>query len=235
MWAILCDPGKKGNRWEKAAFFETGVEEITALMTHIESLDVALPRRRALDFGCGIGRLTQALADHFDEVHGVDVAPSMIELANQNNRHPDRCQYHLNEDLLLGEFPDHSFDFVYSNITLEHIEPKYSKQYIKEFVRILVTGGALIFQLPSQPVAIDCFKERIKRVLPENLVAFLRRIKNPNKPWVPMYGIEKEEVLALLQQTGTRIIEVLPDQSAGQDWVSFRYFVLKEGVRRNTA
>ena len=38
-------------------------------------------RRSALDFGCGIGRLSQALAEHFDQVYGVDISPKMIELA----------------------------------------------------------------------------------------------------------------------------------------------------------
>ena len=37
-------------------------------MLNADRLVPALERRRALDFGCGIGRLTCALADHFDEI-----------------------------------------------------------------------------------------------------------------------------------------------------------------------
>ena len=37
----------------------------------------------ALDFGCGVWRLTQPLADHFKEVCGIDISPNFIELANK--------------------------------------------------------------------------------------------------------------------------------------------------------
>ena len=47
-----------------------------------------LPRARALalDFGCGAGRLSRALAAHFEHVVGVDVSASMIETARALNR-----------------------------------------------------------------------------------------------------------------------------------------------------
>jgi SAM-dependent methyltransferase len=90
-WAILTDPERRGNRWSPEEFFETGRVEIAELMANAERL--AVPRRwqRALDFGCGAGRLTQALGDRFASVVGVDVAPSMIALARAHNRQPHRC------------------------------------------------------------------------------------------------------------------------------------------------
>src|ERR1700682_912533 len=51
---------------------------------------------RHLDFGCGVGRLTQGPASYFASVRGVDIAPSMIELAKRHNRYPDVCHYDLN-------------------------------------------------------------------------------------------------------------------------------------------
>src|SRR5215472_8256894 len=87
LWAIITDPRKRGNRWDVSEFFGTGVVEITGVLGYIQSLGISLPRERALDFGCGVGRLSQALAEYFNEVHGVDVSPSMVELARQYNRH----------------------------------------------------------------------------------------------------------------------------------------------------
>ena len=80
-WAILTDPSRRGNKWDPASFFATGRDEVAAHMAEATRLGVPQARRRALDFGCGAGRLTQALADHFDAVVGVDVAPSMVALA----------------------------------------------------------------------------------------------------------------------------------------------------------
>src|SRR5437867_2168868 len=77
LWAILSDPAKRGNRWDEQQFFHTGEEEIREVLRHIGSLGLRLRHARALDFGCGVGRLTQALAGRFTETHGVDISPSM--------------------------------------------------------------------------------------------------------------------------------------------------------------
>jgi SAM-dependent methyltransferase len=108
---------------------------------------------RALDFGCGPGRLTQAMAGHFERVDGVDIAPGMIECARALNQAGHRCTYHLNATGDLRLFADATFDFVYSNITLQHMEPRFSRCYIAEFTRVTRAGGVIVFQVPSEPVA----------------------------------------------------------------------------------
>lgn len=214
--SILTEPDKKGNKWQADEFFKTGVEEIDAVIRHVESLGLNTARRKALDFGCGVGRLTQALANYFDEVDGVDIAPSMIERANKFNSHGDRCRYYLNETDDLKLFADNRFDLIYTNITLQHIAPRYSKNYMKEFVRILIPHGLLIFQQPSEPI-LEARGDK-------------PGAKSPNQPRMEMYGIKPEEVVASLEAHGAEIVDVMQDQTppAPQDWVSFRYCVTKE-------
>ena len=97
LWAVLALENKRGNRWRVDEFFATGQDEIEEVTKHMGALGVELDRRNALDFGCGVGRLTQALADRFEVVWGVDIAPSMIEQATRFDRHPGTCHYILNE------------------------------------------------------------------------------------------------------------------------------------------
>src|SRR5687768_10082883 len=97
LWAILTAPDKKGNRWSVDEFLQTGRDEIAALIAYLDTLHVDVARRRALDFGCGAGRLTRALADHFDEVTGVDIAASMVDIARQLHAGNPRCRFVLNE------------------------------------------------------------------------------------------------------------------------------------------
>ena len=149
-WAVLTDPEKRGGRWDVAEFFDSGAAEIQRVLDRAHRLEIVPERRRALDFGCGAGRLTQALASHFDRCDGVDISPSMLRLATHHNRHPDRCTYHLNSTPDLARFGDESFDFVYSTLVLQHMEPQYSKNYMRELVRVLAPTGLLVFQLPSQ-------------------------------------------------------------------------------------
>jgi 2-polyprenyl-3-methyl-5-hydroxy-6-metoxy-1,4-benzoquinol methylase len=149
LWAILSDRAKRGNKWHPDEFFKTGEEQVGGILQIIESLGVPLSRDRALDFGCGVGRLSQALCAHFAACSGVDISPSMIQLAGQYNRYGTRCTYHLNGNPDLTLFTDNSFDFILTVQVLQHMKPEYSKSYIKEFLRVLKPGGVLFFQVPS--------------------------------------------------------------------------------------
>ncbi|MCC6861887.1 MAG: methyltransferase domain-containing protein [Bryobacterales bacterium] len=153
LWAILTVPGKENRQWDPGDFFQTGVQEISEALGHVRSHGLDLRRRTALDFGCGVGRLTQALCHHFDRVWGVDIAPSMIAKAKAFNRFGERCIYAVNARDDLSGFENGSFDFVYSNITLQHMQPRFSLAYIREFLRVLSPGGVALFQLPAAPNA----------------------------------------------------------------------------------
>src|SRR4051794_589356 len=139
-WAILSVPTKQHGGWDHEEFFRTGREWIDEVMRYVDSLGVALRRDRALDFGCGAGRLTQALCRHFARCDGVDIAPTMLELAERFNQHGERCRYHFNAADDLGLFAADTFDFVYSIIVLQHMEPQYSSRYVRELVRVLRPG-----------------------------------------------------------------------------------------------
>ena len=228
LWAILTDPNKKGGKWKIDEFFQTGVKEIDAVMKYIDSLGVSIQRRRALDFGCGVGRLTQPLCQYFNEVYG----SSETAAARHRNRcpiqHGDKCHYYLNETDDLKLFPNNYFDFIYTNITLQHMKPNISKNYIKEFLRILCPNGLLIFQLPSQLRVIN-LSTLILRICPKTLLDLTyRKVKYRNQPRMEMYRIKRKHVVRLLKLNGAKIVDIIEYQSAGTWWVSYRYCVTKE-------
>jgi SAM-dependent methyltransferase len=148
-WAVLTAADKRGGRWELEEFFASGVAEIDAVLQRAADRHVGPRRGRALDFGCGAGRLTQALAARFERCDGVDVAEAMVQLARQQNRLGARCAYHVNAAPDLSLFGDAVFDFIYTTLVLQHMVPALSTGYIREFVRVLKPGGLLVFQLPS--------------------------------------------------------------------------------------
>ena len=149
LWAILSHPARTGGKWDLGRFMQTGVGEVTTLLYELQSLGITVPRGAALDFGCGVGRLSQALAHHFDRVTGVDVSAVMIEKAQSLNGFPQVVSYVCNRSSHLREFPDRTFDFILSNIVLQHVRPDIAVEYLREFARLLAPGGALVFQLPS--------------------------------------------------------------------------------------
>ncbi len=150
-WAVLTTPDKAGNRWQVEEFFQTGITEVEACLAEIEQHRPGFKRGSALDFGCGVGRLTRALARSFATATGVDVAQRMIELAERHKPADaeDSLRYVHNPRSDLQDFPNAAFDLVFSLITLQHIPPPLIEVYLREFVRVTRSGGLIYFQLPS--------------------------------------------------------------------------------------
>lgn len=149
-WAILTRDDKRDGGWTAGEFFADGIREIDEMLRAARRFGIAIPTGRALDFGSGAGRLTQALCAHFEHTDGVDIAPAMLALARQHNRYPERCRYHLNQSSDLRLFPDAAFNFICSLIVLQHVPQASARDYIREFARVLAPGGLLVFQIPSE-------------------------------------------------------------------------------------
>jgi ubiquinone/menaquinone biosynthesis C-methylase UbiE len=231
LWAIRTSAGKEGNRWRLDEFFATGQAEIQSTFEHIASLGIKVPRHTALDFGCGIGRLTHALADRFDQTYGIDIAPSMIEQARRYNQHGDRCKYLLNETDHLGLFDDASFDFICSLITLQHMEPVYAKRYIGEFLRLLRPGGVLVFQLPSKRIG-HRHRTLLKAAFP-GVVRLYHRWKHGEAPVMEMYATPRRDMVSFLESKRAPVLgirEIRPSD----DWLTLQYLVGASRCGRQT-
>lgn len=181
-----------------------------------------------------MGRLTQALARHFDRVTGVDIAPTTIELGRQYNEHGDRVEYVLNERSDLSVLPDNQFDFVYSFIVLQHGLPAYAHQYIREFIRVTRPGGIILFQIPSEAVvAIGSSTSRLKyRLYHEMYLRYRHQLLQRDSPMQEMRGIPVQQVIDLLMRLGVSIKDIRLDGGAGSEWLGFRYCVQKDSVIR---
>ena len=206
LWSNLT-----GDRaWDARNFFATGESEIEAVMETAEQLEIAPRRReRALDFGCGVGRLTQAIGRRFDRADGVDIAKDMLHEARRHDRSGGRCHYHLDTSGHLGRFEDGSFDFVYSVLVLQHMEPADALRYIAELVRVLAPAGLLVFQVPrrvpgrpEQAIALPPGASRTSRAksLPDE--AFRARITLP-EPTLQVGPGENVRIEAQVENTGS--------------------------------
>src|SRR5262249_45364852 len=227
-------------------------------LDYVRSLAINLRRSRALDFGCGIGRLTQPLANYFTEVCGVDIAPSMIRLAQRYNRHAHNCKYYLNDRADLKLFDDASFNFIYSSLTVQHIDPAYTNAYLKEFLRLLVPEGILVFNLPSERMSppeaqregteasngqhekpkadedkslLAKIKGFVKSLAPGPVLDIYLGLRYPDPPRMEMHAIKREELEGFLELNRARILGVVQRQVAGPDWISYRYCVTKSDPR----
>jgi ubiquinone/menaquinone biosynthesis C-methylase UbiE len=166
LWAILTDESKVGGKWDLVEFMATGEAEIETVINHLAAIG-HMPDRNgtALDFGCGVGRLTQPLARRFASCVGVDISEHMIQKAEAINRY-EHCRYVANADSKLP-FAGAGFSFIYSNIALQHIPEPFSTEYLREFVRVLAPDGVLVFgvQDHSSAGAFSSMLTRARQIL----------------------------------------------------------------------
>jgi SAM-dependent methyltransferase len=237
--AILTIDGKVAD-WNIGEFLATGRIDVGRFMPDLERLSPGTPRTRLLDFGCGVGRVTRVFAQYFDQVVGVDVAPSMIEWAQSLHADCNQCTFVLNRAPNLRCFESESFSVVYSRIVLQHIRPAIVEGYIAELIRVLQRGGVLMFQLP-EVMSVDSrrmFEEApvsgnpLKRGLPKSVVLAWRKMKyafltTSSGPQMEMFGINRPDVEAQIRAAGGHLLEAKPDNSHGLEGSGYEYWVTK--------
>lgn len=227
LWAIVSDPAKRGNRWDQEAFFASGQGVVDFLFARLDELGITPAADAALDFGCGAGRLTQALADRFARAVGIDISPTMLKLAEQYNRHGDRCKYLLNPADDLALFGNQRFDLCFSFIVLQHMPPDVARGYITAMARLLEPGGVLAFQLPSRRLrdeVLPWWKRAVQVVTPMSWrFAVRRRLGDPTAGLMQMHTTPRPDVEALLDQLGLQRCAALESNAAGNAYESFLY------------
>jgi SAM-dependent methyltransferase len=240
LWAIAALPGTRGNRWDLAEFFRRGERIVEDVLARIRSLQIDLASHDVLDFGCGVGRFTQAFAKHFTRCVGVDIAVPMLTAARKLNRYGDRCDYVLNQRPDLSLFADTSFDLVFSMLVLQHNPRRIALGYIREFLRILRPDGVAVFHMLSGPTspmlrgipywALDPAFNHARTVF--------RRIVRPEVGRWESHWIPPEVVGEFLRHNGGEILclvaeSPLKDRRTGQSMDQHTYYVRR--ARRNVA
>lgn len=122
-FAVLADRKFSGSSIDeyRDAFFASGAASARRILRDYEAHFGGIPRERALDHGCGVGRLTLPFAAEFSEVLGLDVSPSMIAEARVNAERAGTTNLHfaLADDTLSNVAGE--FDFVNSLMVLQHV------------------------------------------------------------------------------------------------------------------
>jgi len=171
--------------------------------------------RRALEIGCGPGRLMIPMSEHFGEIHGVDISDEMAARARKNLAGIAHAHVHVNSGTDLGMFQDGYFDFVYSFVVFQHIPDKeVVLSYIRESQRVLKPGGILACQLRgASPLAVElkgcsetwtgCWFSAAE------IVSFA---STQRFPLVALSGIETQYTLTVFRKGTDRAAETRPER-----------------------
>jgi SAM-dependent methyltransferase len=217
----------------KDEFLETGRVHIKRVMAMtLRHFGPAVGRGRALDFGCGVGRLVIPLAQLFERVTAVDVSTAMLAVAEQNclERGVKNVEFVRSDDKLsqiAGKF-----DFIHSYIVLQHIPVPRGEAIIAQLLDRLNVDGVLAIHFPF--FRQDSKIRRIVHLLRKNLpivsgLANIVRRKPWNAPFIQMNIYDLNRISILLSNHGIKDVAVEVVDAGG--FVS-AFVITKKPARR---
>jgi SAM-dependent methyltransferase len=215
-WAVLAADGKRGGGWELSEFLSTGEADVEQILATAAELGRPSRRERVLDFGCGVGRLTGALARRFDEAVGVDVSERMLEHARRLNADTPNVTF------TNAEYPPAGhFDLVVANLVLQHLPSRaLVRVYITRLVEAARPDGLVVFQLPTQLPLVQRLqpRRRLYSVLRGRVSA--KRLQAAGFHPVRMLALAEADVRATVDRAGAAVAHTEDAAAAG-----LRYYV----------
>jgi SAM-dependent methyltransferase len=121
---------------DKAEFFQSGSVDIEQYVQTLRTLFGEFSPKSALDFGCGVGRLTRALADATGDAIGVDVSEGMLREARQHSRPGLEFSSALPMKMK-------AFDWLVSIIVFQHIAPDRGYSILRDLLDRLAPRGCV--------------------------------------------------------------------------------------------
>ncbi len=119
----------------------------------LDGLDVRVrPTDTVLEIGCGIGRITRALATRAARVIALDVSDEMLSRARELNSQLTGVEWVLGDGATLGSIGADSVDACVSVVVLQHVpDPEITLGYVREVGRVLRPGGWAALQVSNDP------------------------------------------------------------------------------------
>lgn len=142
-FAVLASPEYSDQHISRnrEAFFQTGNLFVSGALAELAALNPEAPRSKALDHGCGTGRLTIPLSQVYRQVTAVDVSPEMLGTAEVNARSAgrDNIEFRVADDRLSQVTG--SFNLVVSHLVLQHVPVRRGLMIFRELIDRLAPGG----------------------------------------------------------------------------------------------
>lgn len=208
-WGVLTQPQFRRDRMQPAdldAFYQTGVVHITGVVEIIEMItQTRFHARSALDFGCGVGRLAEAMAAHADQTTAYDISPGMLAAARARGLGQNQVTY-------TNEFPAAGrFDWINSYIVFQHIPPVRGMALLQQLLDRLLPGGVIslhfmIYRDPPPP-APGARRSRLRH-LPAPLRDVIRGLRARHTPpplplgTISMYDYDLNRLLEACNRAG---------------------------------
>ena len=204
-WSVLTEDDYKSNLIENnyEKFYETGVEEVKNIENILKKYNQTLKNKIILDFGCGVGRLTNACTQYSLNVYGIDISEAHLKIAK--NKVKLAKFFILKEKSNLPELPNKP-EIIISLLTLQHNEPNLIKRCLIVLLNTLQNHGVAIIQIPF----------KISSTL----------VNSPGK--MQMHFLPKDDVHNLISYLNCTILEEIDNIDSDEIVFNTIYIIKKE-------
>jgi SAM-dependent methyltransferase len=218
-FAVLTDQRYRGSRLApevEKEFWLSGekyVQDVQRLIQH--HFHHELRPERALDFGCGVGRLLIPIARISGEATGVDISTAMLSLADAACRNQAVSNVRLISAIPSGE----SFDFVDSALVFQHIPVREGLRLLSLLLGSVRRHGfaAIQFLYARSPSYIHRRAGRWirSRLSFANVVANLLEGRAATAPYLQMNAYPLVQVIEIFRLAGFERTLVMTDDDGG--------------------
>ncbi len=163
--------------------------------------------KRVLDAACGEGYGSALFAEGAATVHGIDISDEAIVHAKRHYARSNLTFTKASIEKL--PFPDHSFDVVVSFETIEHVDERIQRAFLREVKRVLAPSGTFVISTPDKRVYSDESNHKntwhVREFYRDEFDAFLRE----EFAFVDLYGQQALVAMSLRrpQDDQLRVLE----------------------------
>jgi SAM-dependent methyltransferase len=218
-WSVITDPSFFSQSIAETAddLYASGQHQIKLVMTLLHRNDCALPKHAtALDFGCGVGRLSLALAPSVGRVIGVDISEPHLEHARRRQAHQGigNVEFRIIGPNLADVDTLPNADLIISFIVLQHNPPPIIAALLAALLARLNPGGLAAFQLPVY-----------SRGYMFSAAHYLAASRSND---MEMHVLPQRKVHAIIREAGCEVVEIREDTMVwSPDYISQTFLVRK--------
>jgi SAM-dependent methyltransferase len=200
--------GRELDEHARERFFASGGEHIEGLLADIRGLiDSNYTPEKALEYGCGVGRLLIPLAARTRRLVGVDVSPSMLTEARRNCADFGVRQVDLVGTDAIDQL-EPEFDLVHSSLVLQHVPVPEGERIFARLVLLIRPGGVGAIQVPigaTRPLLV--FNRLMKLPLTHNVLNVARG-RRWSYPHMQMNVYNLNRLLRILRSLRVELVHV---------------------------
>jgi SAM-dependent methyltransferase len=185
---------------------------VDAVFALVEGLAPGFRPQRALDFGCGVGRVLVPLAGRCGQAVGIDVSPGMLEEARR------RCDALGVRNVELVRADDRldgvagRFDLVHSYIVFQHMAASRQARLLEQLVDRLEDGGIgvvhCLYRRRAGTLARLAYWARMHVPFANGIANVLLQRTRFDEPFMQMNPLPPAEAFEILQRGGCGAVHV---------------------------